>query len=221
MSSPYTYIVKHNPSGKIYYGCRFAKNCDPIDLWTTYFTSSKHVKALIETDGKESFTAEIRKTFDNVDQCRKWENRVLRKLDVLARQDIFLNKTNNISINRTQSVIGAKKAHELHKDMYVNLGKKMGTMNKGRKHSVESNAKKAQFGNKHKLGIKESAKTKLKKSIAHTGKSSGMLGKTHSKCSCICCGHETSVPVLKRHYKYYHADINLQTGHTISCSTPV
>ena len=40
MHQPFTYLIKHKTSGKVYYGVRYAKKCSPIDLWTTYFTSS-------------------------------------------------------------------------------------------------------------------------------------------------------------------------------------
>ena len=44
---PFTYLIKHIPTNRYYYGSRYGKECHPKDLWTTYFTSSKKVKALI------------------------------------------------------------------------------------------------------------------------------------------------------------------------------
>ena len=41
MGIPYTYRITHLPSGKHYYGARYAKDCHPSDLWVIYFTSSK------------------------------------------------------------------------------------------------------------------------------------------------------------------------------------
>ena len=73
---PYTYRIKFIPTGEYYYGVRFSKNCDPSDLWSTYFTSSKKVKNLIRKYGKDSFTTEIRKVFETSEDAIKWEHRV-------------------------------------------------------------------------------------------------------------------------------------------------
>lgn len=50
MTQPYVYVLKHKESGKMYAGVRFAKNCSPADLLTTYLTSSKTVKKLLKED---------------------------------------------------------------------------------------------------------------------------------------------------------------------------
>jgi hypothetical protein len=89
---PYTYLITHIPSGKRYYGVRFAKNCHPNDLWKTYYTSSKTVRKLIKLHGKESFTFQIRKIFNSKDKAVAWERRVLDKLDINSSNK-WLNKT--------------------------------------------------------------------------------------------------------------------------------
>lgn len=89
---PYTYLIKHLQTNTFYYGVKYASNADPDMFWKTYFTSSNKVKALIEQYGKDSFTYEIRKVFDNVESARKWESTVLRRMKVINRLD-FLNKT--------------------------------------------------------------------------------------------------------------------------------
>ena len=61
---PYTYRIKFTKTNEYYYGVRHSKNCDPSDLWVTYFTSSKTVKDLIKMHGKENFVTEIRKIFN-------------------------------------------------------------------------------------------------------------------------------------------------------------
>jgi len=38
---PYTYKLIFKPTGQYYYGVRYAKGCQPSDLWDKYFTSSK------------------------------------------------------------------------------------------------------------------------------------------------------------------------------------
>jgi hypothetical protein len=45
---PFTYLLKHIPTKKYYYGVKLKKGCHPNDLWTKYFTSSKIVKSLIK-----------------------------------------------------------------------------------------------------------------------------------------------------------------------------
>ncbi|MEO2177164.1 MAG: NUMOD3 domain-containing DNA-binding protein [bacterium] len=91
MATPYTYLVKHNPTGTFYYGVQYSKNCHPDNLWKTYFTSSDYVTALIEEHGKDSFSVEVRKTFTSKNKAIKWEKTVLRKLDV-AKNDKFINR---------------------------------------------------------------------------------------------------------------------------------
>lgn len=94
MRIPFTYCITHLPSGKKYYGARWAENCNPSDLWTTYFTSSRHIKELILHDGKDNFIAEVRKIFSDVDSCREWERKVLQRLGVI-HNDNWLNKNIN------------------------------------------------------------------------------------------------------------------------------
>jgi hypothetical protein len=91
MHQPFTYLIKHLPTGKVYYGLRYAKKCQPLDLWTTYFTSSSDVKKMIEQDGKDSFLFEVRKTFEDPKKAIEWEKRVLRRMRAVQRQD-FINR---------------------------------------------------------------------------------------------------------------------------------
>jgi hypothetical protein len=78
---PYTYLVGWSSIKKYYYGVRFAKNCNPSDLWVKYFTSSKHVKQYRELYGEPDII-QIRKTFDNRVSAILWEEKVLRRLDI-------------------------------------------------------------------------------------------------------------------------------------------
>lgn len=96
-TTPYTYLVKHKPTGRVYYGVRFARGCHPTDLWESYFTSSKYVQELIEQDGPESFECEIRRTFKRRRDARNWEAKVLKRLRVVDK-DHWLNKSDVESI---------------------------------------------------------------------------------------------------------------------------
>lgn len=80
MTTPYTYCLTHVPSGRRYYGVRYARGCDPKELFVSYFSSSKYVKQLLEQG--DEFKAEVRKTFDTKLKAIDWEERVLRKLGI-------------------------------------------------------------------------------------------------------------------------------------------
>lgn len=99
---PYTYLIKHIPSGMVYYGVRW-KNVrmglsPEEDLWNVYFTTSKLVKNLINQYGVDSFEYEIRRTFNSIADARQWESCVLTRMNVLERPTIWLNRTNNKAI---------------------------------------------------------------------------------------------------------------------------
>jgi hypothetical protein len=59
----YVYRIELKSTGQFYYGSRFAhvnSGVDPIDdLWNIYFTSSEHVKNLINEHGVDAFTAQV------------------------------------------------------------------------------------------------------------------------------------------------------------------
>jgi hypothetical protein len=144
---PFTYLVKHIPTNKYYYGVKFKKGCHPNDLWTKYFTSSKKVKGLIRKYGKKSFLFEIRKTFKTQKQAREWEHKVLRRLKVIYRND-FLNQSDSLHIDPkiiSKSKMGnknpmyGKKMSEKHKQKIKNTliqrYKKLPHHSKGRKHT--------------------------------------------------------------------------------------
>lgn len=87
----FTYLVKNKTTGLCYYGVRFGKNVETSSLWSTYFTSSKIVKNLIQQFGKDDFEYEIRKIFDNKEDAIDWESKVLRRLKVLTNSK-FINQ---------------------------------------------------------------------------------------------------------------------------------
>lgn len=94
---PFTYLLRHRPTGLMYYGSKFAQVshvAHPDMLWTSYFTSSNEVGNLIQAYGAESFDYEIRKTFKTGEEALAWETRLLRRIDA-KRNPRFLNKHNN------------------------------------------------------------------------------------------------------------------------------
>ena len=100
--TPYTYLIHHTPTNTFYYGVRWKNvrlcKTPEEDLWVSYFTRSKKVRQLIQKFGKDSFRYEIRKRFNDVSSARNWETKVLRRMRVLSKPNIWLNRTNNKAI---------------------------------------------------------------------------------------------------------------------------
>ena len=111
---PYTYLIKHRPSGKVYYGFRAANKINPDqDLWKQYFTSSLKVQQLIEETGTDSFDVEIRRIFESKEQAVSWETRVLRRCKVLT-DDRWINQ--NVAGYIVPTDESRKKISDYHKD---------------------------------------------------------------------------------------------------------
>lgn len=115
--SPYTYHIAWTSIDKHYYGVRYAKGCNPNDLWVSYFTSSSAVKKHRDLYG-EPDVIEVRKVFDDAYSAKRWESQVLRKLDVL-RSDKWLNA----NIGGEQFII-EKHSEETKRKMRANNGSK-------------------------------------------------------------------------------------------------
>ena len=112
-SLPYTYLLEWD-SGVKYYGVRYSKNCNPEDLWVTYFTSSRYVKDYCKEYGNPSKIS-IRRTFSGPDgpaRARNWEHRVLKKLKVVLRKE-FLNRTDNKAFDNTDPMLEMKRKEKV------------------------------------------------------------------------------------------------------------
>ena len=151
---PYTYLIGWSHLNKWYYGVRFRKYCNPLDLWTTYFTSSKHVAKFIKTHGQPDVVV-VRKTFTNSKIARLWEHKVLRRLDA-RNNSKFLNKSNGDGrffnaghTEETKKIISEKlkgtvRSPEFKEHLSVlNKGKLLGKNNGmfGKTHSEETKKK--------------------------------------------------------------------------------
>jgi len=104
---PFTYHIAWTKQDLHYYGVRYADQCNPTDLWTTYFTSSKVVQQLREDLG-EPDTVEVRRIFQDSDAAIDWENKVLRRLNVME-SDTWVNRNINI----------APRWHESHRQSHL------------------------------------------------------------------------------------------------------
>ena len=174
---PFTYLLKHIPTNKYYYGVRFKKGCNPKDLWTKYFSSSKKVKGLIKRYGKKSFIFEIRKTFKTPKQALNWEYKVLKKIKAIYRND-FLNLTDNKCIDpKYLSKINKGKNNPWYNKKHTKESiKKIKLASLNRKHTKESKEKIKLYN----LGKKHTKQTKEKLRILAMG-NTNMLGKKHTK----------------------------------------
>jgi hypothetical protein len=156
---PYTYLIKHRPSGKVYYGYRSANRVDPVDdLWKHYFTSSPRVQKLIEDTGADSFDTEIRQIFETKEQASNWETRVLHRCKVL-HDDRWLNQ--NVAGYIVPTVESNKKISDFHKD------------------KPKSKEHKQNLSNSQKGSKRPWSKQNLPKDSS--GKNNGMYGKSHSE----------------------------------------
>jgi len=90
---PYTYLITFKLTGERYYGVRYKQGCNPSDLWSTYYTSSKRVKQLLAQHGADAFSVEIRRTFTDKQSALLWEHTVLRRLNA-AQHSGYLNENN-------------------------------------------------------------------------------------------------------------------------------
>lgn len=120
---PYTYLIGWTNHNKWYYGVRFAKDCHPSDLWTSYFTSSTYVSDYRKLYGEPDII-QVRKTFSNKHDALLWEEKVLSRMNVVSNE-MWLNRHNNGS------------------NFYVDeeVAKNRGVKHKGYKHSEESKKK--------------------------------------------------------------------------------
>jgi len=103
VTTPYTYLIGWSEHDLWYYGVRYAKDCDPSDLWTKYFTSSKRVKSIRAELGEPNVVT-IRRTCIDADSARLWEHTVLRRIKA-TQSNKWLNQTDNVAICLNEETI--------------------------------------------------------------------------------------------------------------------
>lgn len=91
--APYFYIIQHRPTGRRYAGYRGAADCSSTELLKEggYFTSSKVVKALIESEGLSAFKIERIREFDDAADAYAYEIRFLKRIGA-AKNPNWLNQ---------------------------------------------------------------------------------------------------------------------------------
>jgi hypothetical protein len=159
MSTVYfTYHLYHIPTGLHYYGARWKKGCHPKDLFVSYFSSSSKVLSLIEEYGKDSFSYEIRKTFNSESECRDWEEKVLKRLGV-PKNNKWINKA-----TRMPTMFGKSHTEETKNKMR----KPKGSWSQERKDAwskrLKEKYKKGEITTPDRTGSKHTTETKKKMS---------------------------------------------------------
>jgi hypothetical protein len=100
IKKPYTYLIGWSKLDKWYYGVRYSKHARTDELWIKYFTSSKHVARFRNKHGDPD-VIQIRKIFETAKDAIKWEQTVLKRLDV-EKDPRFINAKNNTTKTPTE-----------------------------------------------------------------------------------------------------------------------
>ena len=163
---PYTYFIGWAKQNKYYYGVQYGISCDPGNLWKTYFTSSDSVKDFRSKYGEPDLV-EVRKVFENVEDAKAWELKVLQRLKVVLRED-FLNQ--NASPGPPPKAVGSTLSTETKEKISIAL--------KGKKKS-EEHRKKLSEANKGRVSKKKgktyeeihgSSAKEIKQKLSEAGK---------------------------------------------------
>ena len=215
---PYTYLIGWSNHNKWYYGVRYAQNCNPQDLWNTYFTSSKHVKKFREECGEPDII-QIRKIFDTKDSAILWEEKVLQKMNV-RNNDKWLNKNDcsapptyhgeehpnfdnkwtteqkNIQSEKLKGKTKGIKKSEEHKKKISESKKRNWATNSELKEKISQKMKGNDYG-KHKKGWKPTIESRKRMSDS---------AKLRVKKYVVCdlCGRQMTINNINSHKKSSH-----------------
>lgn len=156
---PYTYLIRHRPTNRVYYGMRTANKVEPEqDLWQHYFTSSPKVQQLIEETGRDSFDVEVRQVFETREQAVAWEIKVLRRCGVLE-DDRWINQ--NVAGYIVPTEESRRKISDFHRG-------------KSKSEDHKQNLSQSQKGSSRPWAAQNLPKDTK-------GKNNGMFGKKHSE----------------------------------------
>lgn len=163
---PYTYFIGWTAHNKYYYGVQYGVNCDPTNLWVTYFTSSTVVKEFRKKYGEPDIV-EVRKIFADVDRAKLWELRVLQRLKVVLRED-FLNQ--NAAPGPPPKTIGSTLSVETKEKISAALTGKQKSEEHRHKLSESNNGKISKNKGKTYEEIHGSSAKEIKQKLSEAGK---------------------------------------------------
>ncbi len=170
---PYTYIIGWTSLNKWYYGSSYGteKKAHPSQLWSTYFTSSRYVKAFREEYGEPDFI-QVTNTFASSEETKEFERYVLKFIDA-KRNPKFLNRSNGDGHYGGVGKVSEETRNRISVSMKGKLKgiplteetkKKISESSKGRVHTEETKQKLRT----HNLGKKHTSEAIQK--IAEAGK---------------------------------------------------
>jgi hypothetical protein len=199
---PYTYLIGWPEHNTWYYGVRYANGCDPTDLWNPYTTSSAHVKAFVAEYGDPTIK-QIRKTFDNSASARAWEERVLKRMQVVVDEK-WLNKNNSMAppINPLGN-LAMRRPENREKARLNNTGEGNPMFGKKQRRITCQHCNKEVSVNTFSIWhgsnceiVNSAAKNKAKQ--RNSGVNNPMHGKKQKVKKCECCNKEVSAPNYSR-----------------------
>ena len=165
--TPFTYYLRHKITKMRYYGSKTSKGCDPKDLWSTYFSSSKIIEQIIKDEGKDIFEYRIARIFNDIKHCRNHESKFLTRQDA-AHNPLWYNQTNSDGKFSRAGKTDSIETRSRKSKALFGLEKS----NTHKQHISESN--------KGKHYIKKSEESKKKLSTKMMGENNPFYGRNHS-----------------------------------------
>jgi hypothetical protein len=205
---PYVYRLTDKVNGKIYIGCRIAKDCSPDDLGVRYFTSSKIVKPLFKADANR-FEKQILVTGEAEYVVRVEKS--LIEMYGAVRSDSFYNCSDGILFHREDCVKGGltasrvtsarmKSNHPMRNPVNVNAqSKRMKDDNPSKRKEVRSALSKASRDKP------KSASHRASIAASGCGQKGAALNFT-TRWKCVDCEFQSVNGVVSQHVK--------RTGHS-------
>jgi hypothetical protein len=212
--TPYTYLIGWAKLNRYYYGVRFSKNCEPNDLFKTYFTSSKRVKKIILEHGNPDII-QIRRTFKDAKSAREWEHKVLKRLGA-AKNPKWINQSDNICIQHDEESI-RKMKESLRKTMLKKYGVEYSSQREEWEYLVKA-TKKKKYGSENFNNMEKQRKTMLEKyGVEHSSQLENVKESIRKKSlekygvSCSMNNPKTKEKIRQENLKKYGVEYYSQT----------
>ena len=208
----YVYYIKHIPTGKFYYGFRFAhisKNRLPEDdLWKTYFTSSAKIKDLRNQD--DSF--EVKILYKDLDiEKTYWVEQEYIKENInnpLCLNSYYIDKEKNQKMFSMAGKFHTEETKQKLRNRHPwNKGKKIprGTPSWNKGVPIAEHVKK--LIKEKTTGLKKSEETRQKMRKPKSKEHASNISKaalSRPKTSCGVCGRLISNPNIENHRKTHY-----------------